>query len=215
MTVFFTPCWRNRPEPAVGGGLLHVGSALLRLLALVCVVLSLCSPARAAGRGMEFRYRELVPMDLFYVVNASVELQPNPRLQEMVDSGLSIPFQAEFTLSRARWYWLDETVVERNMNFRLSYHALTRQYRLSIGNIHRSFRSFDEALNAMLSLRNWTVLDRSRLAEGETYQAALRFRLDVSQLPKPFQVAALGNHELDLSTGWTHWAVVGAAPDAR
>jgi len=164
---------------------------------------------------MDFRYHEVVPVDLLYVLNASIEMQPNPRLQEMVDSGLSIPFQAEFVLTHSRWYWLDETVVERTMNFRLSYHALTRQYRLAIGSIHRSFASFDEALRAMLTLRNWAVLDRSRLFDGESYEAALRLRLDVGQLPKPFQVAALGNRDLDLTTGWARWSFVASAMDPR
>lgn len=164
---------------------------------------------------MEFRYHEVVPVDQLYILNASVEMQPSPQLQEMVESGLSVPFQAEFVLTRARWYWLDETVVTRSMNFRLAHHALTRQYRLSIGRIHRSFASFDEALRAMLTLRNWTVVDRNRLTDGEPYEAELRLRLDIGQLPKPFQVAALGNRELDLTTGWARWSFIASTADAR
>ena len=214
MTASILHCWRKSPEalrPRCASG--HLSRALLVLLLLLC--LGEPPAAHAAGRGMEFRYHEVVPIDLLYVLNASVELQPNPRLQEMVESGLSIPFQAEFVLTRGRWYWLDETIVERTMNFRLAYHALTRQYRLSIGSIHRSFASFDEALRAMLTLRNWAVLDRSRLNDGEHYTAALRLRLDMSQLPKPFQVAALGNRDLDLSTGWARWSFVASATDAQ
>jgi hypothetical protein len=173
------------------------------------------APAFAASRGLDFRFQEIVPVDQLYVVNASLELQPNPRLQEMVDSGVSIPFQAEFTLTRSRWWWLDESVAERTMNFRLAYHALTRQYRLSVGSIHRSFRSFDEALRAILAIRNWSIIERSRLTPGETYGAALRFRLDMSQLPKPFQVVIFGNRELDLSTGWVSWSFTAAGPDER
>jgi len=164
---------------------------------------------------MDFRYYEIVPVDTVYVVNASVNLQPPPRLQEMVDSGISIPFLAEFTVTRARWYWLDETVVERNLSFRLAYHALTRQYRLTIGSIHRSFASFDEALRAMLTLRNWTVTERNTLSDGDAYTASMRFRLDTAQLPKPFQVVAIGNHDMDLSTGWIHWNFIASSQDPR
>jgi len=215
MTASTSPCWRKLAEPAwpqVSRNRLYHA-----LYALILVCLAVCGQpaAQAAGHGMDFRYHEVVPIDLLYVVNASIDMPPNPRLQEMVDSGLSIPFQAEFVLTHARWYWLDETVVERTMNFRLSYHALTRQYRLAIGSIHRSFASFDEALRAMLTLRNWAVLDRSRLFDGESYDAALRLRLDTGQLPKPFQVAALGNRDLDLTTGWARWSFVASATDLR
>lgn len=183
------------------------------LLALLLMLV--CPWVQAAGRGMEFRYHEIVPVDQTYFVNASIDLQPNPRLQELVDGGLSVPFTAEFTITRPRWYWFDRTIVSRTMNFRLFYHALTRQYRLSIGGIHRSFASFNEALRAMLTLRNWAVTGSDQLSEGETYTASLRFRLDLGQLPKPFQVAALGNRDLDISTGWVSWNFVAQAQDPQ
>lgn len=189
---------------------------MIRWVLLVCAVLLCGIPAaQASGRGMSFRYHEIVPVEQHYVVNASVELQPNPRLQELVDGGLSIPFIAEFTITRSRWYWLDETVIERDMNFRLFYHALTRQYRLSIGGIHRNFTSFDDALRAMLTLRNWAVAEHNSFRDGDTYTASLRFRLDTAQLPKPFQVAALGNRDLDLTTNWVHWNFVAQPSEPR
>ncbi|MBS1209825.1 MAG: hypothetical protein H6R19_2223 [Proteobacteria bacterium] len=215
MTAFTSPCWRKLAEPVWPRVSCRRLYLLLHVLVLVCLNLCVQPAAQAAGHGMDFRYHEVVPVDLLYVVNASIEMQPNPRLQEMVESGLAIPFQAEFVLTHPRWYWMDETIVERTMNFRLSYHALTRQYRLAIGSIHRSFTSFDEALRAMLTLRNWAVLDRSRLSDGESYEAALRVRLDTGQLPKPFQVAALGNRDLDLTTSWARWNFVASAMDSR
>lgn len=171
--------------------------------------------ALAVGRTLDLRGQEIVPIDQAYVVNASIEMAPNPRLEEVLESGVALPFRAEFTLTRARWWWLDETVVERTMELRLSYHALTRQYRLSVGSIHRSFRTYEEALRALLAVRNWTVVERNRLSEGETYTAAMRFRLDMSQLPKPFQVVIFGNRDLDLSTGWIQWNFVPPSLDPR
>ncbi|HEX5126887.1 MAG TPA: DUF4390 domain-containing protein [Rhodocyclaceae bacterium] len=171
------------------------------------------TPAIGSGetRGqIEFLYTEIVPIDSQYLVNATMALAPNPRLEELVNAGITVPFVAEFVLTRPRWYWFDETIVERTMEFKLSYHALTRQYRLSTGTTHPSFDSYDEALSSMLALHNWAVVDRSRLRGGESYNASLRFRLDLAQLPKPFQVAALGNRDLDISTGWANWTFLSA-----
>lgn len=172
-------------------------------LAALCLALSLLPAAQA--RSGEFRAYELVQLERSYVLNTSIDLELSPRVQELIDSGLSVPFRLEFVLTRGRWYWLDETIVERALDFRLSYHALTRQYRLTVGSIHRSFAEFDDALRAMLSVRNWAVLEPNQLRPRQTYQAALRFRLDITQLPKPFQVAAFGDRELDLNTGWVSW----------
>lgn len=198
MTVSILHCWKKRPDKLRPGilGLL----ALFALWAILAV-----TPAHAAS--LDFRYTELVAVEQEYLVNAAVNLQVKPRLQEMVEAGVALPFRAEFTLTRPRWYWLNETIAERVLELTLSYHALTRQYRVKVGSLNRNFGSFDEALRALLSLHNWSVLDRSRLREGESYTAGLRFRLDVASLPKPFQVAALGSRDLDLTTGWVTWVL--------
>ena len=61
----------------------------------------------------------------------------------------------------------------------------------------------------MLSrLRNWIVIekaDSALLRPGETYAAALRLRLDINQLPRPFQIAALGNKDWTLASDWKTW----------
>ena len=35
--------------------------------------------------------------------------------------------------------------------------------------------------------------------------AALRMRLDINQLPRPFQIAALGNKDWNLASDWKVW----------
>ena len=198
MMVSILHCWKKRSDSPR-----RRLSCWLALWALWASLL--CGDAGAAG--LEFRYTELVAAEQEYLVNAAVNLQMRPRLQEMVEAGVAIPFRAEFSLTRPRWYWFSETVVEQVLELSLSYHALTRQYRVKVGSLNRNFSSFDEAVRALLSVHNWSVIERNRLREGETYAASLRFRLDVASLPKPFQVAALGSRDLDLTTGWTTWAL--------
>ena len=112
-------------------------------------------------------------------------------MEELVNVGVPLSFVTDLTVYRRRWYWLDETIVERSLDSRLFYHALTRQYRVSVAGQVRSFGTFEEAMRAVLSVRNWTVLEKSRLTSGESYNVALRLRLNTAELPKPFQVAAL------------------------
>lgn len=170
---------------------------------------------RAAGPVLEFRYAEIIAVEQQYIVNTAVDMAPNARVRELVEAGIAVPFVAEFSLTRPRWYWLAEVIQERRLDLRLSYHALTRQYRVSTGSLHRNFPSYEEALRALVTIRNWAVLERSQLRESESYDAALRFRLELNQLPKPFQVAALGSGDLDISTGWTNWTFLAAAREPR
>ena len=106
---------------------------------------------------------------------------------------MALTFNLEFTLSRKRWYWIDEHVAGHMLQYRLSYNALTRQYRLSVGSMHQSFASLEEALHVLGRLAALPVVAGSMVQPGETYTAALRLSMDKSQLPKPFQVDAIAN----------------------
>jgi hypothetical protein len=79
---------------------------------------------------------------------------------------------------------------------------LTRQYRLARGGLSQPFDSLEEALALMKSVRNWKVMDRAQLSSREDYEAQVRMRLDVSQLPKPFQVNAITSREWSLASDW-------------
>ena len=144
-----------------------------------------------------------------FVVSADFGFELNERLEEAVTKGVVLYFVTEFEMTRPRWYWLDEKVVSRHQTHRLSYHALTRQYRLSTGGLHQSFDTLSEALRVLSRLRNWLVTDgrgeKAGVQAGDTYMAALRMRLDINQLPRPFQISALGNRDGSLASDWKVW----------
>ena len=92
-------------------------------------------------------------------------------------------------------------------HYRLSYNALTRQYRLSFGSLHQNFDTLGDALTLVGRLRRRFVVDAEALGEGTVYEAAIRMRLDVSQLPKPFQINALASRDWNLSSEWFRWTL--------
>ena len=126
-------------------------------------------------------------------------------LATVIDRGIVLHFVVDFELTRSRWYWFDEQVVSRKRTYRLSYHALTRQYRLSTGGLHQGFATLDEALRVLERLRNWQVVGKGEISPDTVYQAALRMRLDLSQMPKTFQVSALSSADWNLSSDWRRW----------
>ncbi len=143
-----------------------------------------------------------------YSLSADFSITFNRRLEDVVNKGVMLYFVADFELQRPRWYWLDEQVISLSRTFQLSYHALTRQYRLSSGPLHQSFASLDEAVGAMSQLRGWQVLDKEAIHEDRVYQAALRLRLDLTQMPKTFQVSALSSRDWTLASDWLRWRFV-------
>lgn len=170
--------------------------------------LLLCFAGVVSAAEIEIANPQLLAGDDGYVLSADFAFELNQRLEEAVTKGLVLHFVAEFVLTRPRWYWVDEALIKSSQTFRLSHHALTRQYRLSTGGLHQSFDSLSDALLVLRRLRNWEVAekgDTSGVRPGETYAAALRFRLDISQLPRPFQISALGNRDWSLASDWKTW----------
>lgn len=168
----------------------------------------------ALAAGISLRNPQLVIEDGEYVASADFNINFNPRLEEAVNKGVVLYFSAEFELSKSRWYWFDEQILRRSKTYQLYYHALTRQYRVSTGGLHQSFQTLEEALRVMSRLRHWVVAEQGEIRVAQTGMAGLRLRLDLTQMPKTFQVSALSNKDWNLDSGWVRWPFVNteAAP---
>jgi hypothetical protein len=176
---------------------------------LLALLLGLSAPqANADGR---ISYAEIVPSEEGYVVNADIDLDLNKRLTDAISRGVSLYFTAEFVVARGRWYWFDEVVADRTLHFRVAYNAITRSYRLSVGSFHQSFDTLDAAIRTMLRIRSWQIVPIDELVPGVSYGAALRFQLDTSLLPKPFQVTVIGSDDWNLATDWMRWTFLAGA----
>ncbi len=173
----------------------------------VILIFLLLLPVLAWAAEIEIANPQIVAGDDGYVVSADFKFELTPRLEEAVTKGVVLYFVVEFEMTRGRWYWFDEKLVSRSQTHSLSYHALTRQYRLSTGGLHQSFSSLSDALAVLSRLRRWTVIEKGDklIQPGESYSSALRMRLDFNQLPKPFQISALGNKDWNLSSDWKTW----------
>ena len=184
----------------------------LRLLAALLLALALAWSAPARAENIEINHIALEGNDEGYALDADFHIELNPRLEDAIDKGVALYFVVEFELTRKRWYWFDEHPVSRQLMLRLYYHALTRQYRISSGPLYQSFSNLQDALRVLSRVRSWQVLERTELEAGTDYQAALRMRLDLTQLPKPFQVNALTNRDWNLSSEWRQWPFRVKAP---
>lgn len=174
------------------------------LFALLVIV-----PAVALAGEIEISNQKIAASDDGFVLSADFSIELNENLEEAVSRGVVLYFVADFEMTRPRWYWFDEKLLSRSQTYRLSYHALTRQYRLSTGGLHQSFDSLSDAVHVLSRLRNWQVIDnaadKSGIHTGDTFSAALRMRLDINQLPRPFQISAFGNKDWSLASDWKVW----------
>jgi hypothetical protein len=147
-----------------------------------------------------------------WLLSADFSLTLSASLEEAVNRGVPLYFVTDFELLRPRWYWRDERAAEATLTYRLSYHALTRQYRVQLNGVPQSYASLPEAVDAMSRLRGWRVMPRDRVTVGSTYEGWIRFRLDTSQLPRPFQITALTNREWNPQAEWKRFLFTPETP---
>jgi len=196
MTVSSMRCCRR---------LAHQSSPLLSRFFLT-LVLVLGNAFAATPQGIDVRRPTLTPVEDHIVLEAEFDIALTSTLEEVLSKGVPLYFLLEFELIRPRWYWFNERVAYIQQEYRLSYNALTRQYRVGVGNLHQNFTTLAEALELMSRVRRRIEIDPATL-KRDTYIAALRFRLDTSQLPKPFQLNALVAREWNLGSDWYRWSV--------
>jgi len=163
-----------------------------------------------AGRadGVEVRKAALVASGKSYFLEAEFDITLTRTLEEALSKGVPLYFLFEYELNLQRWYWFNDQVATGQQQYRLSFNALTRQYRVAVGTLYENFVTLGEALQFLSKVRVGEVTETERLSKGASYTAGVRLRLDGTQLPRPFQVSAVGSREWSVGSDWYRWTVM-------
>lgn len=187
---------------------------LIQLLLFYMIVsLGFFAAGASASGGIQVRTFKLEVIDNDYFVNVDSEIELNPTLEQALKKGVVLYFVTKFTLVEPRWYWLDNEVARLKTRIGLRYSALTRQYQLSDPTFTKYFFTLKEALQMLQRLHKQQVTVLSDLSETSDYQATLRLWLDLTRMPKPFQVEALGSSAWNLSSERLQWRMKLPSPD--
>jgi len=191
MMVFFTPFWKKFNLAAL----------------LLAFALAMPAQLHAQTHGIDVRRATVATAEDHYVVEADIDIVLSAPLEDALHKGIPLYFLLEFEMVRSRWYWFNDKAVSRQQQYRLQFNALTRQYRIGVGAFYQNFPTLAEALQVMTRVRRREDIEPGTLSKGTTYTAGLRLRLDTSQLPKPFNLNALGSREWNIGSDWVRWTV--------
>ena len=180
---------------------------MVRLLA-ACMMLALAWPVLADAPVAEITQFQLERSEEGVLLSAAVRFDLPQVIEDALLKGIPMFFVSEAVLYRDRWYWYDREVSHVRRHMRLSFQPLTRRWRLTIsptviGNsgvaLGQSFDTQDEAMAAVQRVSRWKIAEAGQVSPEERYNVDFRFRLDVSQLPRPFQIGAVGQAEWNIS----------------
>ncbi len=175
----------------------------------------------ANAQGIDVRRAEIRQAEDGYQIAVDFNISLSFYVEQALIRGITLNFVSEYKLTRSRWYWLSEVVANSEQITKLSYSALTRQYRIARGTLFQNFDSLEEALvvlghqtsspmsSELFNSSNGYLV--SLLKKDPVYSANVRMSLDVSQLPKPLQVNALAGDDWSLDSAVYSWVITPAA----
>jgi hypothetical protein len=197
MMAFSMACWKSALPKRLQGWLSL--SALLMLFAVA-------SQAQTQADIPTLR-AERAGNEAFVSANVSFELPAI--VEDALLKGVPMFFMLEADLYLDRWYWYDKRISSAQRQLRLAYQPLTRRWRVTQSqgmgsdssqglSLNQSYESLAEALSMVRQVSKWKVAELADTDPTSKIKLLFRFRLDLSQLPRPFQIGVIGQSEWDI-----------------
>lgn len=183
-----------------------VASLLIWFLPLSMLLASLlvASSARAQNSNAYISAMQLSRSETELFLNAQIAFEMSPIVQDALTKGVPLIFTAEAEITRDRWYWYDKTITIASRVMRLSYQPLTRRWRVNVGtggvSLPQYFESLNDALASIKRFNRWRVADLAEIDPTTAHTIQFKFKLDLSELPRPFQIGLIGNNEWLIET---------------
>jgi Domain of unknown function (DUF4390) len=179
----------------LGGG----GRALRRIMVMVGLAMALAAAAWANDDETEPVQASLMRNGDGLFLSARLNLSLSEAVEDALSKGIPLLFVWQAEVVQPRWYWWDKDIASATRAVRLAYQPLTRHWRLSVGEdgstsrfaLHQNFASLSEAMRSVLRLNEWKLSSPARLSNDSGQFVRLSFRLDLSQLPRPFQMGVV------------------------
>lgn len=135
-------------------------------------------------------------------LSGRMELSPDQVVEEVLLKSVPLYFVWQADVYRERWYWADRRIASVTRTLRLAYQPLTRRWRVSLANdagasaggaglqyaLHQNYDSLADALAGVARVTRWKIVEAARLPVDESHYVDFAFRLDLSLLPRPFQI---------------------------
>lgn len=172
----------------------------LGVLLAACLLLA---PPPALAQGVELLTLKATRDDAEIQIEFNARVTLPRAVEDALQKGVPLHFVAEATLLRNRWYWRDLRVARITRSWRLAFQPLTGAWRVSLGGLHQSYASLEEALAAVSRSGGWKLVERERLDKDASYYLEFSYRLDSSQLPGPMQFGLGGGADWTLGVSRT------------
>ena len=142
-------------------------------------------------------------------LTAAIRFELPAAVEDALFKGVPMFFVAEADVYRSRWYWYDKRLLSAERHFRVAYPPLTRRWRINVASgaitsgslglsLGQNFDSLPDAMAAVKRIAGWKIGETADLEADPRNSVEFRFRLDLTQLPRPFQIGVVGQADWNI-----------------
>ena len=206
-TVSITHFLKNAALETIG----CAARGIVRCLWCWCLGALLAAAVQSAALATELTQLRLERADDGVYLSALAHFELPPVVEDALLKGIPMFFVVEADIYRYRWYWTDVQAASAARTMRLAYQPLTRRWRVNIASglitnsaglratLNQNHDTLAEALSAIQRVARWKIAESAEVDRDAAYRLEFSFRLDLSQLPRPFQIGMAGQREWDIS----------------
>ncbi len=141
-----------------------------------------------------------------FLLHARIEYPDGPAIRSALRDGLTLVFELDARVDRARRFWFSATIVDLTLRRELSYHAVSDRYlvRDTRSGDQESFATLDEALIFLGKVDAWPILVEPQLDNGN-YTISVRAGVRRGHLPASLRALLFWTNDWARVSEWYSW----------
>jgi hypothetical protein len=149
-----------------------------------------------------------VDKDVFEL-HALIEYPVNDRMRDALKDGVTLTFDLDVNIARARRFWLDASVVDLTLRRELTYHTVSDRYlvRETRSGEQQSFASLEDALGYIGSVEGWPIAVAPQLSDRADYRVSVRAGVRRGRMPDALRAIMFWTDDWHRTSDWYSWSL--------
>jgi hypothetical protein len=141
-----------------------------------------------------------------FLLHARIEYPVSPAISSALRDGLTLTFDLDARVDRARRFWFSANIVDLSLRRELSYHAVSDRYvvRDTRSADQETFPTLDEALTYLGRVDAWPILVEPQLDNGN-YTISVRAGVRRGHLPATLRAVLFWTDDWARVSEWYSW----------
>jgi uncharacterized protein DUF4390 len=143
-----------------------------------------------------------------FLLHARVDYPVTPAIRNALRDGVTLAFDLDARVDRARRYWFSANIVDLTLRRELSYHAVSDRYvvREVRSGDQDTFATLEEALDYLGKVNAWPILVEPQL-DGGNYTISVRAGVRRGSLPASLRTLLFWSDDWARQSEWYTWSL--------